>query len=290
MPPLRADDQDWPLGQGSAWRPQQGGSGAPPPVSGRTVLTLPNSLTERPLAWTNVCLWRSQQGPHPLVLLVTARRTDVVPNLDHTFGDEVSLSTQLSGKPIGAARIDDAEVRGDQRGAGVLRVTYGIGNALRVLEVDIRPGSYQLPPCDYASVDAYAYLWGPYSIEVGASIVPGVTDTPARFTSTLTAFVPDDELVTEPVPYGARWVTMFGGCPSALGEAGQPILALAQRSTGLLILHDYETPAFLHPPGQAAELPSREPILVMLRQGGFAVRDPGDTHGGTVVIKFYLET
>lgn len=254
-----AGGRQWPLGQGSVdEEPWPGASsapeGVPPPVSGYVELRAANatSTVTRPLSGQQVCAWRSDRGAHPLALLLSVDSgLSAVPT--SPYAADLALASQLSGTALGAP----PSVR-----AGVLRITYGVGACVRVLEADLQSGSYQLPPCDYAVVEAYLYCAnvGVMLARVAASLVPGLAPNPARLVATWTPYVAGGGQLSERTPFGARWVSLAGGDASGIG-AGQAKLRLWQPA-GLVILQDWTTGYFVGLPSQPIELSSRGQITV----------------------------
>ena len=143
---------------------------------------------------------------------------------------------------------------------GVIRLTYGAANVQRVVELDMRAGTYQLPPCALATVDAFLYLNGPRTVNIAAALVPGTVDTPTRATNTLRTTLVAGATAAIQVPFGARWVSLSGGGPTNIG-ASQPAVSLAQTS-GPLILQDYANGNFTAGPGALVELASRADLTL----------------------------
>lgn len=264
----------YPLGSGSVDPDPWPGGVAPPmgdpgPASGEARLSVPNAVVPRPVGglWSNVCQWRSNGSPRPLVLTVQLA-SNVAASAAAPFAAEALLLSQVSGNAMGTAKA-----------AGVLRVTYGQGNTLRVIEADLRSGSYQLPSCDLATVDVLAFGQGPIEMRVQASLMVGLHPLPSRFASSVRATLAAAASVVEKVPFGARWVAISGGAPTGIG-AGQPVYSLAQGPAGLYLVHNFVDGVFLSQPGQPVELSSREDVT--LTNGGSA--------SGDFTIKFFLET
>lgn len=266
----------WPLGRGSvdpeSWPGGGGGAamlsgGIPPPASGRIDLSFADVSRPQPgrHEYQQVCTWRTSSAPWPVTLTV---HVDAVspPTPSDQFANEIvlpSLPSLSSVVPNG----------------GVLRLVYGTGSALRVVEADLRSGSYQLPACETCEVLAATWGAGPYSLAVSAAVVPsaqGYAHGRLIASSAHVLVAPADDgpkTFSQPVPYGARWVSM--------GSSGtDPVMSLMQEN-GLEILHDYATPEYKNSsPLQPVELPNRDPVVV--------------TNVGTattlVWLRFYLET
>lgn len=269
-PRKREDDHDvWPLGSGSVdEEPWKGGVLDVPAASGTVTLSQGNTTTARPPQASGVLAWRSTKGPMNVVLIV-----DVAAMLGSSaanpYAQEQLLFTQLSGLNMGTV----------QQPAGVLRIAYGYGTTLRTIEADMRSGSFQLPPCDVVTVDAYIFGLGPITAKVSAAVVPGRIPNGARFTSTWKPTLNAAASASEPVPFGARWVALAGGAASGIG-ANQPIFSLSQAGGGVYLLHDFVNGVFVSQPGQPVELVSRGAVTIL--NGGNAA--------AAGHVKFFLET
>jgi hypothetical protein len=264
-----------PLGSGSVDpTPYQGAGGAdlfnvaqlrgaaPPNVaSGRSSLILLDDVpTPRPLAYVGICSWRSNAGPLPVSVLVGVDSRLGVSSAAPYVTDRQVLS-QLTGGALFAWVIVEGHPVPVPPLAGTLRLTYGIGSSIKILEADIRAGSYQLPPCDQANLDAFVFLSGPCNFDVLGGIVPGVLPTPSRFTASVRLRLEPAQSYSVPVPLGARWVAMAGGDPTGTG-VGQPVLQAKQGASSVFLLHDYQTGSFLSQPGQPVEIFNREDVVV----------------------------
>lgn len=223
-------------------------------ITGSTRLQIPAGLTARPSSGQQLCRYvADNEYPRPLALIVNVKGPAGNTPAD-PFAQEVVMPAQGSGNAGGVGSLNSG---------GVLRITYGMGSAVRVLDADLRGGSYQLPPCTTCTVEAFMFGNGPNGpVDVSASLVPGHVQSPARFVHSFTTQLAAGAFVFEKVPYAARWVSMVGGDPTNVG-AGQPILTLKQGTTGPFLLHDYTNSVFLSTPGQPVELANRGDIKVM---------------------------
>jgi len=265
------DPGQYPLGQGSVdERPWPGGVQAPQhiaaPASGEATFTAVGvaSFTRPPSGWSPIVQWRSPK-PAPVVLQINAVNNVQYVGAADPYSAELFLPTQLSAQVAPSTK------------AGVLRVTYGVGNSQRVLEVDVRSGSFQLPVVDFVSVEGLAYGLAPWNFRVGASVTPGLLGGDgARFTNTWRPTVGAGAYKTEPVPFGARWMALSSD-QYDLGGAGVKLRLF--QAGGPLIVHDYANTVFVGAPGQAIELASRS--AVFLYNDGAAP--------AYCTVKFYLE-
>lgn len=157
---------------------------------------------------------------------------------------------------------------------GQLLLTYGAGAAVRRLVCDLKSGTYQLPPCESARVEALVFSQGPWTREliVGGALVEGWVPQPARFTYTYqVALRPSAEIVL-PYPDGARWVQAFA--PAALaGAASLPSVALA---TPYQVL-DYGAGVYTN----------AGPVELVPGAGGLTLQNRADPTDA--VVRFYLE-
>lgn len=243
---------------------------AAPPVSGRVELAIPSGVTVRGSLTRQLCRWTTDDRlARPLVLLV-----DVSGPASNSPASPYASQLVLLGQSGG-----NAQGLGTETG-GVLRVTYGQGNTVRVLEADLRSGTYQLPACSTCTVEAFLWLNGPASCVVAASIIPGRTDAGSRFVHSFRSTLAAGASVTEKVPFGARWMALAGGAATALGAAGQPQLLLSQGASGPVIVHDYVSGSFLAAPNDGVELSSRSDVT--LKNNG--------TAQVSATVRFLLET
>jgi hypothetical protein len=245
-------------------------------ASGRANLTN-NFLSDRPLTYTNVCSWTTQGGPMPVSLLVGVDSRQGV-TIENPYVTELQVLSQVAGANLFPYVIEEGQPVPAPPLGGVLRVTYGIGTSVKVLEADIRAGSYQLPPCDRAQLDAFLWLFGAADFDLIGGIVPGVLPTPSRFTASARLRIPAGESKTIYVPLGARWMAMAGGNPTGTG-LGQPILVAKQGESSVFLLHDYQTGSFLSQPGQPVELFNRENVVI----------SNGGPDLAYVIVRFFLE-
>lgn len=248
--------QEWALGSGSVDPTPWPGPSSAGAASGIAQLTHPGTGDVARGAWTNVAAWRGAQASPVSVLVGTSREA----------------MTQGRG---GAT-----EVTGVVSLGGILRFTFGLGAALRTVEADLRAGSYQLPPCDYCTLDAM--LWkrsaAPIQAQVNGAIVPGFLPNPSRLTNTVQLTIFQAESYTDAVPAGARWVALGGGNPTGIGGAG-PILSYRQGAAGLYLRHDYAAGVFLGQPGVPTEL---------LNTAAWVVANEGPV-SVDVTLRFFLE-
>jgi hypothetical protein len=254
---------------------------APTPSTGRATLTHPGGgAVERSTNWVPLASWRSPSGQaSPVACMINS---------------SAEVWTQLGNShTAGAAPGGGSGVRSEL--AGCLRVTYGLGAVLRTFEADIRPGSYQLPPCDLATLEAqlFGHSAAPVAVEVSGALVGGLQPQPGRFTSSqrLTMFTGrwllDDKdgmpnYYTDTPPPIARWVSMSCAEVSFPEEAADGLAFFyAQPPAGLYMAHDYGRRIFIGQPGQVSELIDRSP---------YTVQFVGSADGGVrVALRFYLE-
>lgn len=260
----------YPLGQGSvderAW---PGGIAAPAPVapssSGETpfVRVDVTSQIRPPNGWKSIAQWRSPR-PSEVVLQLTVTNDAQGVGAADPYSGETWFPTQLACQSAPSTK------------AGALRITYGVGNSQRVLETDIKAGSFQLPPCDFVSVEGQVYGLGPCNFRVGAAITPGRVDGGARFTNTWRPTVAAASYKSEPVPFGARWMSL--ACDQY--DVGTGVKLRLFQAGGPLIVQDYGSAIFVGNPGQPIELASRSPVLLYNDDAALAAY---------CTVKFYLE-
>jgi len=278
------DQHDWPLGSGSVdptpWR-GSGGTSSPMPATGRAALTHPGTGRIERGGWQTVAAWRSPDGQASPVAMMVASTAEVLTQLGNTY---------TAGGPTGGSGVR-SEL------AGALRVTYGLGAVLRTFEADMRPGSYQLPPCDLAQVEAqlFGHSASPVAVEVSGALVAGLQPMPSRFTSSqrLTMFGgrwEGDDLdgranhYTDAPPATARWVSMASSEVWFPDEGNGYALMYKQPRAGLFMLHDYTRRLFIGQPGQVSELLDHAPYAVNLITAAAV-----DAAGVQVLLRFYLE-
>lgn len=247
---------DWPLGSGSVDDTPWPGPSSAGAASGLAQLTHPGGGDVARGAWTNVAAWRGESAKPVTVLVGTSREA----------------MTQGRGGSTEASGVFSL--------GGILRFTYGMGAALRTLEADLRKGSYQLPPCDYVTLDAM--LWkrsvAALSVQVSGAIVPGYFPNASRLTNTVELTIAQGDTYQDTPPAGARWVALAGGAPSGIGGT-DPILTYSQSPAGIYMRHDYAAGVFLGQPGQPVEL---------LNSADFIVANEG-TVSKQCVLRFFLE-
>lgn len=238
---------------GGARSPARSSSGKPlpKPPSGTSHLDLPAGNTPRPSSGAQLARWLADDDQAvPLVVLVDVKGTTAATSAS-PFAQQVHLLAQASGTAQGS---------GSETG-GVLRISYGVGNVLRVVEADLRGGCYQLPPCSSAWVEAFLWLNGPRTVDVAAAIAPGTTDSPARLVNSFRTTLAVGATATEHVPFGARWLAVSGGNPTNIGS-GQPAFSVQQGTRGPLILQDWVNGNFTAGPNTAVELANRDDLTL----------------------------
>lgn len=277
------DYSNWPLGSGSVDPTPWQGPGSqmtPMPSTGRAALTHPGGGAVARSNWAPLASWRSPSGEASPVACMINSSAEVWTQL----GNSITAGTAFGG---------GSGVRGEL--AGCLRVTYGLGAVLRTFEADIRPGSFQLPPCDLATIEAqlFGHSDAPVTVEVSGALVGGVQPQPSRFTASqrLTMFTGRWELddfegkpnhYTDSPPAIARWVSMSSAEVSFPEEAADGRAFLyAQPPAGLYMFHDYGRRIFIGQPGQVSEMIDHSPYTVQFL---------GSADGGVrVLLRFYLE-
>lgn len=250
--------------------------------SGITVPFTPNGV---PLPWPQqarlVASYESQGGPTtPLTLLVDTR--------SHSVGDESGLYQYLlNGLLTPGYRTVRRTVElpaglspyGSGRPGGALIVTYGSGGTERRLVCDLRGGSYAIPPCETARVEAVVWQDG-VSLEgfsVSATFVDGAFPSPSRFTHTYAAQKSTDAGLYEglnyfslTIPDGARWMQLWASSSSEVVRA-----RLDQY--GARVTYDF-----------AASTAPIDPIeLPVAGEDGVLVSH--DASKGSVSVRFFLE-
>lgn len=257
-------------------------------------IAVPFYATSAPIPWPQqaklVASFEAQgDAPQPLTLLVTT-------NL-HNVGDSsgyhewtTNTQEQLSGYrtvrrsvELAAGLTPYKNPTNDQGGA--LIVTYGAGGTERRLVCDLRPGSYALPPCESARVEALVWSRSfPFAgaFSVSATFVPGSFAAPSRFTHTYEGISArygqgstvyegefDAELV---VPDGARWLTVWQS--PMMSDTMTPLRL--QFSGGSRVVYDY---AAGNAPLDPLELPAASMVTVRHEIAS----------GKSVSVRFYLE-
>lgn len=151
----------------------------------------------------------------------------------------------------------DAGGHSSNMSMGFVEVTYGVGAGLQRLVMDMRPGTYQLPPSTQVRVSALGYYYtanGGFKqpLNFNAAIAPGYVGkgsdpTFGQFVGLLAATA----VATIQVPDKARWVDCWALNVVALG-AGKPVLSLySDQETGFpSLVRDY-TSGIWAPPYEA---------------------------------------
>lgn len=111
------------------------------------------------------CQWTAS-APRPVVLTV---QVAVVGGLAGGASPEAfaALYCNPSGLEVGRAGTDTM---------GWLDLAYGSGGNQSLRRIDLREGSYQLPPCDYVRASARRYnvtFTGQLDLQIGVAITPG---------------------------------------------------------------------------------------------------------------------
>lgn len=229
----------------------RGGAPEPGPSgmqSGSVALSLDAIVATRPASAQQIVRWNAvDQYPSPLTAIVDVR-SSAGSTPSNPFAAPAHLIAQGDGQVASGAL------------QGVLRFTYGAGAAQRVIELDLKSGNFQLPPCTTCTVEAFLYGNGPGSAQVSAALVPGRHENPTRPTNTVrtVALAPAAE-VTLKVPFGARWAALYAGTPTQIA-AGQPSALLSQASGAVVIL-DWASGVLVPAPGVFAELPDRTDVI-----------------------------
>lgn len=108
--------------------------------SGRAPLQFGASFATRRI--TRVCNWSAPNGyASQLALAVDTNFQGILSNMSLTAGEGLVNGTHIS----------------TQGPKGRLHINYGLGNKEGVRDIDIRPGSYQLPPC--TACEVFVEMW-----------------------------------------------------------------------------------------------------------------------------------
>lgn len=204
------------------------------------------------------------EAPRPIVLIVVVE------------GDRREL-------PAGVTELigTDPYPEGD---GGQIVLKYGAGAAARTIVMDLKPGSYQLPPCEAARCEVSAWsapnAGREAEIKVSACFVEGVLPaSPARPVYSYQVTVVGGGYGNNRqmrVPPGARWVQL---CTSINTEYARPILRLY--APGVSILQDLDADSFAPPGGGPYELGGKGEIA-------YLDNNNAGTQGDCFV-RFYLE-
>lgn len=130
-----------------------------------------------------------------------------------------------------AGRSDTNAAQWSTFNSGLLALNYGAGGAGKTRLIDIRNGTYQLPPCEACSVEMWKWdesgTGFPEPVHVGVSLSPGVTALPSEAVVTCVSptmpAAQTDNLVLYP---GARYVN--AGSPEATCDLTVGGTALSQ--------------------------------------------------------------
>lgn len=218
-------------------------------VSGVATVQSAAGLTTRPQQGTQIVRWMTDdQAAIPVVVHVDVKGSGT-PTPTNPF------AAQATWKGGGDGTGDTS------RPAGVLRLTYGAGNAVRVVDLDLRSGTYQLPPSTTCTVEAFFFQTGPLKATVAASIVAGLTEAPTRAFNSMELSIVAGGSQSITVPHGARWIGLMGGGATGIG-AGQPNLVVTFGARNPTIIQDWTTGTFVGAPGDMIEMPDRSTVTV----------------------------
>lgn len=240
----------------------EGGMSPPPAktrpgaLSGQAVITSAIGTIARPQNGTQVVRWMTDDElAVPLVVHVDVRG----PNPNTASAPFASQVAYMAGADGAGATTT--------RGLGVLRFTYGVGNAVRVIDADLKTGTYQLPPSSSCTVEAflYGYFGSATRVTVSAAVAPGLTHFPTRPFNTIPVTLNAGLSQLIQAPFGARWVGLAGGVATGVG-AGQPHLVLTTGGIGPAIVQDWTTGTFVGAPNAMVELSHR--VNPSLRNNG----------------------
>lgn len=187
-----------------------------------------------------------------------------------------------------AAGQDGAITGSDVANAlGFAVITYGAGQTQNRIVMDLRSGSYQLPPCTQVDVFVSSYFYtmdaGPFapSSLIAGAIVPGSTQQPAVPTYTVPielAAAVAGEIV---IPDGARlvdcWVRATGGTVFGVGAGVVDLYPNGSTSLMPTVHRDFEVGSYT-PPYPASVLGVHRSNLGIL-----------STVDGVGVVQFELE-
>lgn len=163
---------------------------------------LPNLATGvAPGQWQAACEWQgTPECPVPVVITVDTTTSQ-------SIDDSVELQQAYLVSP-GTLTTNWTVFRRQ----GAIRVTYGMGQVTRRRIIDIRPGQYQLPPCNSVRLEYRVYNRSSLSnvglpdVKLQLAIAPGTT-TPTPAMPTVSGFA----ATTAPTP-----ITMI--FPSVRGQ------------------------------------------------------------------------
>ena len=216
-----------------------------------------------------------QDKPRPIALLV-----NVYDSVSETEGGGEgtahipSRQIELPAQHLGDGYVGEF---------GRLVIRYGVGACTRQLIADLRSGTYQLPPCEFATVDVIASSLD--RISVSAAMAEGWVPQPARLTHTFLMNLGIGYAGALAYPDGARWVTIMTSAQQT--GAGNPhFLFYAGTSGGNvapLIRQDFATEEFFPPSPGPHEL---APMMGDARWG-YSNEGAGAIK---VAVRFYLET
>lgn len=133
-----------------------------------------------------------------------------------------------------------------------LILEYGSGGVARVVTMDLRSGSYQLPPCEQVRVlvTTAPLEGGPVALKISGCLVKGQHPNPTTPTYTYTNVVPVASPATVTVPDAARFVDVWVTDSQLLYGSGAPRIS-AYGAIGSQVVRDYAN-AIWAPPFPAA--------------------------------------
>jgi len=150
-----------------------------------------------------LCTYQSDK-PHPLTLMLSAAPSGSSSDVPVSF----FLPSNVGGEEYSGMAIGPT---------GIVAIEYGSGSALNRIFADLRPGTYALPPCEFARASIIAFhpnasfSDGLPGFSVAGTLFEGQHKNPARLTSTLIATVDASQNFAAVVPAQARWVDIEGG-------------------------------------------------------------------------------
>jgi hypothetical protein len=109
---------------------------------------------------------------------------------------------------------------------GVVLLEYGAGGARNYAVADLRPGSYALPPCEFAqvSISGFHPTATPSdpmpSLDVAGTLLEGQHKHAARLTASLVGMVAGGDSYIAEIPAQARWVDVEGGAVGPIATGG----------------------------------------------------------------------
>jgi hypothetical protein len=214
---------------------------------------------------------------------VFTKQTPVVLEVAVKCVSELGGSSVTSAFDLFAVAMNAAA---SSMGTGQLIVEYGSGGAYERVAMDLRGGSYQLPPCEEVRVSVTTTEVGAFlpALSIGGAITAGTHPSPTVPTYTWR----DEALATDAtvgVPARARTVDCWIGntTGAAIYGSGAPVLSLLQNACQPQLIRDYSLGVWA-PPYPAPCVPGGEVDTTVFRKV-----DLFTTVACEAVVQFQLE-